>query len=138
MNTNIVYTAPTKHYYGDIVRVLFLASAILMLVGLPAISNYLHIPTPLSVLSMLVLGLAAGLTNPKQLGDAGLNAIIASVGFVVFESYAVIAFREYGGSDKFFLSNVVLGFLFMVAVYFSVKTVRGLLVKDAGFSKTYY
>jgi hypothetical protein len=129
-------TSGIKHYYGDIVRMLFLAAAILMLVGLPAISNYVSIPTVFSVISMLILGLAAGLTNPKQKWDAGINTVIASVGFVVFETYAVIAFREHGGTDKFFLSNLILGFIFLIAVYFSVKTLRGLLLKDNGHEPT--
>jgi len=124
------YDAPVPHYYGDIVRLLFLASAVIMLVGLPGISNYLSIPTAVSVVAMLVLGLAAGLTNPKLLWESVINAVIASGGLVIFETYAVTAFRQHGAADKFFISNMVLGFIFLFAVYFSVKTVRGLLLRD--------
>ena len=127
---NTINKLKISHYYGDIVRVLFLISAIIMLIGLPAINNYLIIPTIFSVISMLILALAAGLTNPKMLWEAEINTVIAVVGFIVFETYAVIAFRQYSATDKFFLSNLILSFIFMFAVYFSVKTLRGLLLKD--------
>lgn len=129
MIKSIVSYPRISHYYGDTVRALFLVAAIIMVVGLPAVSGYISIPTPFSVAGMLVLGLAAGFTNPKQRWDAAINAVIAAVGFFVFESYAVSSFREHG-ADKFFLSNVVLGFLFLMALYYGVKTFRGTLIKD--------
>lgn len=127
-------TNTPEHYYGNIVRMLFLMASIYMVVGLPVIRNYIEIPTVLSVIGILILGLAAGLTNPKQTWDAGINVGIAGFGLVVFESYAVAAYTKNGADDKFFLSNLILGFIFLLAVYFSVKTLRGLLLKQ-GSSK---
>lgn len=117
------------HYYGDIVRMLFLVSAMIMLIGLPVVSNYIAIPAIISVVGILVLGLAAGLTNPKQTWDAAINVAVAIVGFVVFESYAVSLYQKLGMDNKFFIANLILGFIFLFAVYFSVKTLRGLLLK---------
>lgn len=119
------------HYYGDIVRVLFLTASVIMLIGLPIVSNYLNLPTIFSVIGILILVLSAGITNPKQLWHAGINCGIAAVGIAVFESYAVTAFRSFGPMDKFFLSNLALGFIFLFAGYFSVKTFRGLLLQSS-------
>ena len=114
------------HYYGDTVRMLFLAAALVMLVSLPLFADYTQLPFFVSVLAILGLGLVAGLTNPQQLWDAVVNTCIAVVGTLVFETYAVIAFRSYGGANWYFFTNLLLGFLFFVALYFSVKTTRWL------------
>jgi len=122
-----------SHYYGDTVRILFMAAALVMLVGLPAVGSYIGLPTFFSVIAILGLVLTAGLTNPKQVWEAGLNVGISLVGFLVFESYAVAAYGRFSATDKFFLANLALGFIFLFATYFSVKTWRGLLLaeKDA-------
>ncbi|MBP9686174.1 MAG: hypothetical protein KBD66_00030 [Candidatus Doudnabacteria bacterium] len=116
------------HYYGDTVRVLFLLAALIMLVSLPVFADLTGLPSLFSVGAILVLGLAAGLTNPQQLWDAGVNAGIAVVGTIVFEWYAVVLYQKYNGPSGFFFTNLVLGFVFFIAIYFSVKTVRGLLL----------
>lgn len=121
------------HYYGNIVRILFLTAALVMMVGLPAIRDYLHIPTIFSVTAILVLSLAAGLTNPRQIWEAGLNAIISIVAFLFFESYAVWAYEHYSATDKFFIANLALGFIFLFATYFSVKTFRVLLMNREAY-----
>jgi len=117
------------HYYGDTVRVLFLGAAFIMLIGLPTIKSYLALPSIFSVAAILILGLVAGLTNPRQIWEAGLNAIISLAGFLVFESYAVMAYEKYSPTDKFFVANLALSLIFMLAIYFSVKTFRGLFLE---------
>ncbi len=124
--TNLVNENKIPHYYGDIVRILFLISALIMVVGLPQVESYIGVPTIFSVFAILVLGLVAGFTNPKQIWDAGVNAVISLVGFLVFESYAVWSYQKYSATNKFFIANLALGFIFLFAIYFSVKTFRGL------------
>lgn len=99
-----------------------------MLIGLPAVTNYLSIPAVFSVVGILVLVLAAGLTSPKQIWDAGINVVISVIAFVVFETYAVNAYSEHGMNDKFFVANMALGLIFLFAIYFGVKTFRGLML----------
>lgn len=118
----------TAHYYGDIVRLLFLVASGVMLVGLPAFAGYLPNPTIMSVFAIVVLGCAAGLTNPNQPWSSVVNAIISVIGFIVFESYAVAAYNN-ASSFSFLAANIVLGFIFMAAIYFSLKTVRSAYFK---------
>ena len=117
------------HYYGNVVRVFFMVAALIMVFALPAIRTYLHIPTVFSVAAILGLTLAAGLTNPKVLWTAGLNSIISFVGFLIFETMAVTSYLSYSASNKFFITNMSLGFIFLLAVYFSVKSWRGLYLQ---------
>lgn len=118
------------HYYGDIVRFLFMCAALVMVVGLPIVSNYIYLPTWVSVLGILVLGLAAGFTNPRQIWDAGANVVISSVGFFLFDLFTVESYIDINLHTKFFVANIVLATIFLFATYFSVKTVRGLLLRN--------
>jgi hypothetical protein len=120
------YEIKPAHYYGDVVRILFLAAALVMLITLPAIKDYLNIPAMFSVLVIMILSFVAGLTNPKQIWEAAVNAAISVIGFLVFESYALWAYQHYSATDKFFITNLILGFVFLFAIYFSTKTLRGL------------
>lgn len=117
-----------QHYYGDTVRVLFLLAALIMLVSLPIFVKMTGMPAYVSVLAILGLGLAAGVTNPEQVWDAQVNASIAVLGTVVFEGYAVTLYQKYQGPSGFFYTNLVLGCIFFVAVYLSIKTLRGLML----------
>lgn len=125
-------TTKVPHYYGDKFRVLLLCAASLMLVALPSVTSEIGMPVMFSIVGILLLVLAAGLTNPQQRWVAGLNTIIATVGFLLFESYAVSVFQEQGAYDRFFITNLVIGFIFLFAVYFSVKTLRFMLLQKGG------
>lgn len=110
------------HYYGNVVRMLFMFAAIIMLTTLPIFNQHLGLPTIFSIISILILGLTAGLTNPLLFWDAWVNVFISCIGFIAVTAYAVKAY----GQDLpiFLLTNVILSFIFMLAVYLSVKTLR--------------
>lgn len=112
-------------------------AAIIMLLTLPTFKDLLNVPVTVSVAAILLLGFAAGFTNPKQTWDAGINATISTVGFLIFESAAVWTYQQHFNTDqaeKFFLTNIGLGLLFLIAIYFSVKTLRGLMLIDDAYN----
>lgn len=120
-----------SHYYGDTVRFLFLIAAVIMLVMLPTVSQILNIPIIISVVAILILGLAAGFTNPKQKLNALINVFISATGFLIFESTAVWTYQRGITTERleyFFIANVALGIIFLLALYFSVKTFRAEIV----------
>lgn len=118
-----------EHYYGDIVRYLFLAAGVVMLITLPLFQANINLPIIISIIAITILGIAAGLTNPKQLTSRLTNFIISVIGFIVFGYSAVNSFGVVNG-DKFLLTNILLAIIFLFALYFSMKTLRaGLLVK---------
>ncbi len=122
-------TAPT-HYYGDLVRKLFLAGAIIMLAGLPFFADLISTPLMVSIFAIVLIGTAAGFMNPKQLWVAILNALIAVGALVVFEMSAVSDFKLYSIGHPLFWIDQVLALLFLVALYYEVKTLRGMLLKQ--------
>ncbi len=118
------------HYYGDTVRSLFLVSALIMVIGLPWMTKFLTISPTVSILGMLVLGIAGGFTNPKQNWTAYVNALVAVVAFFIFETSAVNSFIGYSATSKFFIFNQLLALIFLFAIYYAIKTIRGSLVEN--------
>lgn len=115
-----------SHYYGDIVRLMFVASAVLMLFALPFFQERIEAPVILSIAAILGLVVVAGLVNPRQKLIAEVSVGVALAGFLVFEFYAVSRFA--GLSDPFFLVNQTVAVLFFIALYFGVKTMRGMFL----------
>lgn len=113
------------HYYGDLVRKLFLFGAVIMIVGLPFALNFLQLSLWQSLVAIVVLGLFAGLTTPSQTWVAIADLGISAVGLVYFEYYAVRAFETYRWG--IFGINQLLGVVFVVALYYSTKSLRGAL-----------
>lgn len=116
------------HYYGDTVRIFLITGAVLMLVTLPVFRNLISMPLWLSLIAILAIGVAAGLTNPVRAGSAWLNVFIAGAALLIFEYYAVDAYGRYGFGSFLFIADQLLALDFLIALYYSVKTVRGMLV----------
>lgn len=115
-----------EHYYGDLVRKLFMFAAIVMIVGLPFVYQNIPMPFILSLGGIVVLGIFAGLTNPKQVWVMALNFFIALACSIIFEIFAVRAFADQ--VDFFFIINQLLALVFLFALYYSTKSLRGKLI----------
>ena len=123
------------HYYGDNVRKLFVAGAIVMLVTLPVFEELLSVPTFYYILGMIVLGLVAGFTNPAQRWVVLLNLAISVFAIYFFESEAVSAFKSCGTGNWtwYFFTNQLLAIIFLASLYYSAKTERGKWLKHKNF-----
>lgn len=114
------------HYHGDQVRVLFVISAVLLIV---AKSTGAEIPlsTLGTVISAVVLVVAAGITNPAQFWIHWANAFLTVYGTTLFGTTAVGNYRA-GISflDTSFIYVEALALLSLIALYFTTRTVRGL------------
>lgn len=118
-----------QHYYGDIVRVLFVAVAIMTGVAVPFIGNVLagaYVGAP-AIVALLVL---AGLTNPLGRTVLVLDAIVSGFGVILTQLVAIAAFSN--GLFPLFAFLEFMSFLLMVALYFSVKTVRAMMAHKIG------
>ena len=73
------------HYYGDVVRRLFLVAAIIMLVTLPFFNDRLPISSNLSLLIIVVLAIFAGATNPVKIMPAVIDVMVSIIGAAAFE-----------------------------------------------------
>ncbi|MCL4419088.1 hypothetical protein M1146_03215 [Patescibacteria group bacterium] len=118
----------TEHYYGDIIRALFLIGAVVMLIMLPFSASMLPFPASFSILIILVLGFLAGFTNPAQEWINFLNVIASGAGAIAFE-YAAATVNFSSAHPLvfiFFVINQTLAVVFFLALYYSIKTLRGI------------
>lgn len=113
-----------EHYYGDIIRKLFLAGGIIMLLGLPFV--YQSIPSPLTfaIFFVLVIIILAGFLSPRHRRAIAVDVLVAAVCLGTFEYYAINAYLAADG--PFFFVNQVLAFVFFFALYYGTKTLRGI------------
>ena len=114
------------HYYGDIVRILFLTASFLMMVTLPIFQDRIPYPILFSIFGILILGIIGGFINPRQKVVIVISILVALGAFAFFEYYAVIC--DCSIIDPYFLTNQVLAMIFFAALYFGIKSLRGLLV----------
>lgn len=116
---------PLSHYYGDKVRQLFIAGAIIMAVFLPFFGHEIPSVASVSIVAILVLGVAAGLTSPKRRLTSLLDVLISLGAVVVFERVALEVYNL-AGLNLFFVINQALAIIFLVALYYATKTMRGM------------
>jgi hypothetical protein len=113
------------HYYGDTVRRFFVTGALFMVATLPFVAEYIALPFTLSLVGILIVSVAAGITSPQFVWSAILNIFISLYAVLQFEWYAVHWYWEYGAGNSFFWINQILAVIFLLALYFAVKTFRG-------------
>ncbi len=118
-----------QHYYGDIVRRLFLAAGMIILILTP-VYPILPIDSMLVILGVLAFATLGGLTNPKQRWVSVFDVIVAILSLIVFESLLLNSYGALPESfDILFIIRQSLAVLFFFALYYSVKTVRGFSVR---------
>ncbi|KND47329.1 MAG: hypothetical protein AB199_02790 [Parcubacteria bacterium C7867-004] len=119
--------AQPTHYHGDLVRGLFVAAAVLVF-----LTQFIGARLPYSsgglILIILVLVIAAGITNPVQRWIHWANAAISVIGVLMFGGLALARFDS---NPAFLSQNVIvpiIAVIFIGTLYFSTATVRGFLV----------
>lgn len=122
-------TAPQiPHYYGDIVRRLFLISGVIVLITLPFNNNILPIHISLTTLLVIILIFFAAITNPFQKWVAFVNVGISILAVLTFEYFAVSGYS--GEEINLFMVRQILSVIFFFALYYSGKTLRAMLLKQ--------
>lgn len=124
IRTRIYTWHDIPHYYGDYVRALFVASAVLSAVAVPVLGDLLPFGTLVQVLSALLLVLLAGLTQPHSSIIFWYNIAVSAIGVVLLESTAIALYKA--DSFELFLAREAAALLMLFAFYFSVKTLRAM------------
>ncbi len=118
------------HYYGDIVRQFFLVAAAAMILGAPFYANNLGAEIPFEILGAIILVALAALANPHSKAMFYANAVAAGVGFLVYESWALMQYTE--STWVQFILRELIAALFFMAFYFSMKTLRAFIFHQIG------
>lgn len=114
------------HYHGDFVRILFVSAA----TGILLTEALTDLPFSLGItmLMIVVLVIAAGITSPAQRWIQWTNLVISLVGLVVFGDVALVNIHQGLPVIERVLPSIVT-VLFLIALYMSTRTVRGMMVR---------
>lgn len=115
------------HYYGDMIRKIFLICGFIMLSTLPFLKENISAPIFYSLLLILILAFFAGMTNPKLRYIVVGDIFVSLVGFSIFAFSAISRFDNF---NLFIVTNLALAALFLYAFYLSIKTFRGMRFSD--------
>lgn len=118
-----------SHYYGDIVRVIFIITGIIMLLGMSTIGLEFGIPVGYSILIIVILGISAGFTNPVLKSSLILNVAVSIIGLAFFTYFSYLSFQMYLPKNLE-LINKILAILFLISSYLSIKSLRGYLISQ--------
>lgn len=124
------------HYYGDMVRSLFMLAALVMLITLPFVNDLLPVSLPISILGILFLGIFAAITNPLQIWTTIFNVAISIIAFLIFEYYSIDAYYKFSFQSLLFWTNQILSIIFLFAIYYSIKTLRGMFLQKKSQSSS--
>ena len=129
VDQRLVPVVATVHYYGDIVRRLFIAIALTVTVASPFVVSLLPVSAFAVSLIVLALILLAGLTNPLQRWIIATDFVVSAIGVYSFVYVSVASYAAVGLSNThlvFFIVNHLVALLFAFALYYSSKSFRGL------------
>ncbi len=129
-NINVPQRREIPHYHGDGTRILFVISALILIVAQSTGAD-LPLSTTGAVVSAVILVIAAGVTNPAQSGIHWFNALLAVLGTLLFGTTAVNHYRA-GISllDPSFVYVEMLAILSLVALYLTTRTIRGISMRS--------
>ncbi len=124
------------HYHGDSVRQLFVVVALIFVVVVPLSGDLLPMGQQGSLVQIAIaLGLVvlAGFTSPRSMTSIILDLAAAFLGAFFLEAAAISFYR----TDSWFLlfAREASAAMLLFALYFSVKTLRAMLVGSIGGSR---
>lgn len=118
------------HYYGDNVRKLFIIASVMMLVFVPLFGVIAAFVLPLQIVGAMILIVLAALTSPTKELSLVADALAAGAGIVTFEIVAIASYLM--DNIVGFIANEVLSFVFILALYFALKTIRAMRTRQIG------
>lgn len=113
------------HYYGNLIRKnFFFAGFIIMMAALldsELRSFYLFV----GLFGVVGVTILAGLTSPRKRAIMLIDVLVSAIMFLIFEYFAIAAYARYENfSDNVFFLRQLIAVIFLVALYYSTKTMR--------------
>ena len=126
-------TNPILHYYGDPMRRLFVVAALIFVIAVPLWGDLLPFGENAHLLQIAIaigLVILAGLTNPRSIAIFAVTMVAAALGTFLLEASAISFFPI--DSFLLFSAREVAAIVLLFALYFSVKTLRAMMVGSIG------
>jgi hypothetical protein len=128
--SSLAWNDVIPHYYGDYVRSLFIAMAVLSFVVIPVWGDLLPFGIVPQIGASVLLVLLAGFTSARNFYLMLTNATLAAVSIVLLETYAVVMHPLQ--STELFVAREAGVLIMLAALYFSVKTARSMMSGKIG------
>ncbi len=84
-----------------------------------------------ALVAAVILVVAAGLTNPLQAWIQWINTLLSIGGVLFFSGIALMRYQESAAATSESLILFLLVLDFVIALYFAVRTLRGVLMRGA-------
>jgi hypothetical protein len=117
------------HYYGDVARQIMLGAVAIMMLGAPFYSDSLTAEFPFEIIGAIIIVAFAALTNPLKRSIVTFDTLLTGAGAAVFGLWAFLGYSEI---DVAFVLRDVIALLFLFAFYFSLKTLRAMILHQIG------
>jgi len=114
------------HYHGDAVRGSFVIAAGLIFLA-ELLGGNLPFSTFLAVVMVVVLVIAAGITNPVQKWIHWVNVFLSISGLIIFGGIALARFKNDAPFSESFIIACIAA-VFLVALYLATRTIRGFML----------
>ncbi|MCX6755529.1 MAG: hypothetical protein NT068_03280 [Candidatus Nomurabacteria bacterium] len=119
------------HYYGKIIRSIFIVGGLVMLLSFPFFSSLINLPIYIPIITIILFVVIGGLINPLSKWIFIAGSIIPVLALTMFEYYAFNTYQNISNlnsmSVAFFWINQALALMFFFATYLSVKTLRAMM-----------
>ncbi|MCX6757724.1 MAG: hypothetical protein NTZ44_02485 [Candidatus Nomurabacteria bacterium] len=119
------------HYYGKIIRNIFIVGGLVMLVSFPFFNNLINLPIYVPIFIIILFVIVGGLINPLSKSVFIIGSIIPPLALAMFEYYAFNTYQNLPSYNPlnvaFFWTNQALALLFFFATYLSIKTLRAMV-----------
>ena len=118
-----------NHYYGNVTRQFMIGGVFLMMLGAPFYAGSLRAEFPFEVVGALLIVAFAALTNPFSKSIIIADTVLSGATAFIFGTWA---FAGYESIDVAFILRDAIALVFLVAFYFSLKTLRAMMLHQIG------
>lgn len=117
--------ARRPHYYGDLVRKQLLLAGLVIMVAALLDSELRSFYLLVALFGVVGITVLAGLTSPQKHGVVVIDVLVSAFMFLVFEYFAIAAYVRYENfSNNVFFFRQLIAVIFLIALYYSTKTIR--------------
>lgn len=135
--SSLLFGDGIPHYYGDTVRQLFIATAVLSFIVVPLWGDLLpFVGVVPQVAAALLLVLLAGFTSAHNQLVMIANATVSGVSVLLIESTAIALRGQGEHASALFYAREAAVLLLIAALYFSIKTIRAMMTGKLGHADT--
>lgn len=118
-------TARHPHYYGDFIRKHFLFAGFVIMIAALVDSELRSFYLFVGLFGVVGITVLAGLTSPQRRAVMFTDVFVSAIMFLIFEYFSISAYARYENFlDNVFFFRQLIAVIYLIALYYSTKTLR--------------